>query len=70
MAVQVYIGLGSNLKDPQHQLRTAISELQLLADAAQVTASPIYITRPVGPQDQPDYYNAAVRLTTEHDAHE
>ena len=69
MAVQVYIGLGSNLKDPQHQLRTAISEMQLLADDAQVTASPIYITRPVGPQDQPDYYNAAVRLTTELDAH-
>ena len=69
MAVQVYIGLGSNLDDPQQQLMTAIDELRLLATDASVTASPIYITRPVGPQDQPDYYNAVARLTTDLDAH-
>lgn len=60
-----YIGLGSNVGDPRANLRQA---LDLLAEAGvEVQAvSSLYMTEPVGEiLDQPDFLNAAARVSTD-----
>lgn len=59
-----YIGLGSNLDDPQSQVLRAIVELGQLPLTRRLAASPCYASRPQGPQDQPDFINAVVKLAT------
>lgn len=56
-----YIGLGSNLGDSKQILRDAV---QALSQLGQVRCSKLYQSPPMGPQDQPDYLNAVVELTT------
>jgi len=63
--VKVYIGLGSNLNDPQSQLKKAIISLEMVPSTTVVMTSSFYKSKPVGPQDQPDYINAVVELDTE-----
>jgi 2-amino-4-hydroxy-6-hydroxymethyldihydropteridine diphosphokinase len=60
MAV-AYIGLGSNLGDSQALLQEAVEGLRALGP---VRPSRLYASTPMGPQDQPDYLNAVVRLET------
>lgn len=60
----VYIGLGSNLDAPRRQIESAIDELQRLPASNWQAVSPLYRSRPVGPQDQPDYVNAVAKLDT------
>jgi 2-amino-4-hydroxy-6-hydroxymethyldihydropteridine diphosphokinase len=62
--VQVFVGLGSNLDDPVEQVRSALIELQPLAQDEHVLSSPLYRSRPMGPADQPDYINAVAGFTT------
>ena len=64
MMTDVFIGLGSNLKDPAAQLARAVSALANLPETVLVAQSPFYASRPVGPQDQPDFVNGAVWLRT------
>lgn len=56
------IGLGSNLGGRRSNLRQAVRALAGLGTL--VAVSPLYETVPLGPP-QPDYLNAAVRLSTE-----
>jgi len=63
--VLVYIGLGSNLNDPVQQLESSLLALQLLTIDSAMTVSPLYVTQPVGPQDQPDFVNAVAGFHTE-----
>lgn len=65
MAVDAYVGLGSNLADPVAQLASAVAALASLPHTTLVAQSPFYSSRPVGPQDQPDFVNGAVHLQTE-----
>ncbi len=67
--IKVYIGLGSNLNDPQAQLKKAIISLDMVTSTSVVRTSSFYRSKPVGPQDQPDYINAVVELATELSAH-
>ncbi|WDD98232.1 2-amino-4-hydroxy-6-hydroxymethyldihydropteridine diphosphokinase [Thalassomonas actiniarum] len=60
-----YIGLGSNLSDPQAQIRQAIVAIAGIADSSILRISSLYFSKPMGPQDQPDYMNAVLALTTE-----
>lgn len=60
----VYVGLGSNLNDPEAQLRQAIAALAQLPETRLKTLSAIYRSHPVGPQQQPDYLNAVAYLDT------
>lgn len=62
--VSAYIGLGSNLADPLGQLARAVAALAQLPATTLVAQSPFYSSRPVGPQDQPDFVNGAVRVDT------
>ena len=67
--VRCFIGLGSNLADPVSQLQTALQELAELDDCTLVSASSLYSSAPIGPQDQPDFVNAVAELNTSLDAH-
>lgn len=58
----VYVALGSNLNDPLNQLKQAVKSLQEFAIHLEV--SPFYGSKPVGPQDQPDYVNAVAKFET------
>ena len=59
----VYVALGSNLDDPLAQLTQAVDSLKKFAKNLKV--SPFYGSKPLGPQDQPDYVNAVVKFETE-----
>ncbi|EPH6763455.1 2-amino-4-hydroxy-6-hydroxymethyldihydropteridine diphosphokinase [Cronobacter dublinensis] len=59
-----YIALGSNLAEPLSQVNDALAALAQIPHSRIVATSPFYRTPPLGPQDQPDYLNAAVALET------
>lgn len=63
-ASSVYIGLGSNLNQPASQIETALHTLSQLPACELIRHSSFYGSRPVGPQDQPDFVNAAALLET------
>lgn len=67
--VRAYVGLGSNLAEPLNQLASAVVELTCVPTTTLVAQSPFYRSRPVGPQDQPDFINGAVCLLTDLTAH-
>jgi 2-amino-4-hydroxy-6-hydroxymethyldihydropteridine diphosphokinase len=62
---QAYIGLGSNLENPIAQLDRAIATLKKHDSLQAFRVSSIYGSKPVGPQDQPDYINAVAVFDTE-----
>ncbi|EEU6538848.1 2-amino-4-hydroxy-6-hydroxymethyldihydropteridine diphosphokinase [Salmonella enterica] len=59
-----YIALGSNLASPLEQVNAALQAIADIPDSRIVAVSSFYRTPPLGPQDQPDYLNAAVALDT------
>jgi len=62
--VKAYIGLGSNLGEPLDNLRQA---LKLLRDSGQVRitkVSSVYLTEPVGYEDQAWFHNAVAEIGT------
>ncbi|HGY3716056.1 2-amino-4-hydroxy-6-hydroxymethyldihydropteridine diphosphokinase [Citrobacter sp. Res13-Sevr-PEB04-36] len=61
---RVYIALGSNLASPLEQVNAAVQALGEIPDSRIIAVSSFYRTPPLGPQDQPDYLNAAVALET------
>ena len=61
MSIVTYIGLGSNLGDSKVILTEAVHKLASLGD---VKISKLYQSPPMGPQDQPNYLNAVVKLST------
>ena len=63
-----YIAIGSNLASPLEQVNAAITALGEIPHSQIVARSAFYRTPPLGPQDQPDYLNAAVALDTTLDA--
>jgi 2-amino-4-hydroxy-6-hydroxymethyldihydropteridine diphosphokinase len=59
-----YIGLGSNQGDRELNLLRAVAELGKLPDSRVRGLSPFYETSPVGVAEQPDFFNAVLRLST------
>ena len=59
-----YIGLGSNLSKPIEQVKNAINEIKKIAQSQVRTVSSLYLSKPMGPQDQDDYINAVLALET------
>ena len=59
-----YIGLGSNLENPMAQMHSAIEHLSAHPDFTHFRVSALYSSKPVGPQDQPDYVNAVAAFQT------
>lgn len=63
-AERCYIGLGANLVEPVAQLQAAVTALGQLPETELVQVSRFYSSKPMGPQDQPDYVNAVAALDT------
>lgn len=63
-AVRAFIGLGSNLDDPRGQLDRAFAALSGIEATSLVARSSLYRSRPLGPQDQPDFLNAVAEIET------
>ena len=61
----VYISLGSNLCDPETQLRKALTALEQLPDTHIKRVSSLYRSAAVGPGTQPNYLNAVLLLATD-----
>jgi 2-amino-4-hydroxy-6-hydroxymethyldihydropteridine diphosphokinase len=60
-----YLGLGSNVGDRLTNLRDAARLIDSEQDVDVVGRSSVYVTEPVGEiTDQPDFYNAALRIRT------
>ena len=66
--ITAYIGLGSNLDQPQEHVLQAMDELDCVPESWLGKLSSLYISPPMGPQDQPDYINAVAELHTGLDA--
>src|SRR5690554_7299910 len=65
---RAWIGLGSNLDDPRGHVEDALAELDCLPLTRCVAASRLYASRPLGPQDQPDFIKdrKSTRLNSSH----
>ena len=59
---RVYLGLGSNLAEPQQQLRNALQAIAALPHTQLRAVSSFYLSDPLGPADQPRYLNAVAEL--------
>jgi len=59
-----YIGLGSNLGDPQQHIKNAVVALRSLPQSGRLHCSHYYRSKAIGPGKQPDYINAVVSITT------
>ena len=59
-----YLGLGSNLRKPERQLRQAIHHLNKLPQSTITAKSRIYLSQPCGQRAQPPYSNMVIALST------
>ncbi|GAB2189120.1 2-amino-4-hydroxy-6-hydroxymethyldihydropteridine diphosphokinase [Sessilibacter sp. MAH1] len=59
-----YIGLGANLNNPIAQLTSAVKQLSEHLSIEVLECSKVYDSDPVGPA-QPNYTNAALKISTE-----
>jgi 2-amino-4-hydroxy-6-hydroxymethyldihydropteridine diphosphokinase len=60
-----YVGIGSNLADPNAQVRRAFEALARLPNTSLVARSALYRTAPFGDVVQPPFVNAAAGLLTQ-----
>lgn len=59
-----YIGLGSNLDSPRQQIKSALIALSGQAGITLLRNAGYYVSKPMGPQDQPDYVNSVAEIKT------
>jgi 2-amino-4-hydroxy-6-hydroxymethyldihydropteridine diphosphokinase len=62
--VKAYLGLGSNLANPELQIKSARTAITQIAGVEELAFSSLYYSPPMGPQDQPDYVNAVMCVAT------
>ncbi len=66
---QCYLGLGSNITNelgtPQEHIATAIARLADHPNIDKLRPSSLYLSKPYGVTDQPDFINAVVGLKTD-----
>jgi 2-amino-4-hydroxy-6-hydroxymethyldihydropteridine diphosphokinase len=62
---RAYIGLGSNLRQPERQIRVACEEIAALPNVLLRRCSSLYRTAPIGYAQQPDFINAVAEICTE-----
>ena len=62
--VPVYVALGSNLENPEAQVRAAVEALAMLPDTRLARVSSLYRSAAVGFTDQPDFVNAVACIET------
>ena len=64
MSERVAIALGSNIDDPEAQVRRAFDEIAALPGTRVLARSRLHRTKPVGYADQPDFVNAMALVET------
>ena len=62
--ITCYLGLGSNLRTPERQLRQAFELIRKLPRTAVINISDLYFNPAVGRRSQPRYCNCAIKLAT------
>jgi 2-amino-4-hydroxy-6-hydroxymethyldihydropteridine diphosphokinase len=62
--ILAYVGIGSNLDDPQAQVNRAFDELARLPRTRLTGRSSLYRSAPLGYLAQPDFVNAAAAIET------
>lgn len=70
MENDAYIAIGSNQGDRELYLLRAVAEIGKIPDTRVIGLSPFYETTPVGMTDQPNFYNAVLRLSTRLSPHD
>jgi 2-amino-4-hydroxy-6-hydroxymethyldihydropteridine diphosphokinase len=60
-----YVAVGSNLDSPRDRVLEAFERLSQLPAACSVLRSRLYLSRPLGPQAQPQFVNAVLGLLTQ-----
>jgi len=65
-----YVAVGSNLNEPRDRVLEAFDALAALRATRLELRSRLYRTAPMGPQDQPEFVNAAAGLLTRLSARE
>jgi 2-amino-4-hydroxy-6-hydroxymethyldihydropteridine diphosphokinase len=60
-----YVAIGANLDDPVARVREAFQKLNGLRRTRLIAKSRLYRSAPLGPQDQPEFVNAAAGLLTQ-----
>jgi 2-amino-4-hydroxy-6-hydroxymethyldihydropteridine diphosphokinase len=60
-----YVAIGSNLNQPRERVLEAFERMTSVRATRLLLRSRLYLTRPMGPQDQPDFVNAAAGLLTQ-----
>ncbi len=70
MENDAYIAIGSNQGDRELYLLRAVAEISKLPNTKVTGLSPFYETTPVGVADQPNFYNAVLRLSTRLSPHD
>jgi 2-amino-4-hydroxy-6-hydroxymethyldihydropteridine diphosphokinase len=63
-AVKAVIGLGSNLEDPEAQVRRGLAEIAALPETRVTAQSSLYRTAPIGLAAQPAFVNACALVET------
>jgi len=64
-----YIAIGSNLNTPRARVLDAFERIAALESTRLELRSRLYRTSPMGPQDQPEFVNAAAGVLTQMSAH-
>ena len=59
------VALGSNIEDPEAQVKRAFDEISALPGTRVLARSSLHRTAPVGYVDQPDFVNACALVDTE-----
>ncbi len=65
-----YVAIGSNLSTPRLQVLEAFQRLDVWPAVNSLRRSRLYLSAPMGPQDQPQYVNAAAGFLTQLGARE
>ena len=63
------LSLGANIEAPLSQLARARAALETHPRITLTAVSRVYRSAPIGPQEQPDFFNAAIDLSTDLSAH-
>ena len=61
---QVYLGIGSNKNHPYFRINTVLKQINRLTSTNIVKKSSLYVTKPLGPQAQPDFINSVIEIRT------
>lgn len=62
--VLAYIGLGSNLEQPERQILNALDRLEALVETRLLRYSSLYRSAAYGPVEQPEFVNAVAAIAT------